>query len=175
MIGLFNKGETTFTAETARMTTISAANGSFSFTNVPYGEYIVREIAAPEGYVLDATSYEANIATEGQTITLKIKNILIRGSIAGMKVDDNGNGLGGALIGLYHTGSSTPIETTTSASNGIFTFTNLVYGSYVVKEITAPVGYALNNTAYPVTVNTNGVVVEVEIENKIILIYSKKQ
>ena len=169
VIGLFNKGETTFTAETARMTTISAANGSFSFTNVPYGEYIVREIAAPEGYVLDATSYEANIATEGQTITLKIKNILIRGSIAGMKVDDNGNGLGGALIGLYHTGSSTPIETTTSASNGIFTFTNLVYGSYVVKEITAPVGYALNNTAYPVTVNTNGVVVEVEIENQIIL------
>ena len=39
------------------LTTVSAEDGSFSFTGIPYGEYVVREIAAPEGYVMDDTPY----------------------------------------------------------------------------------------------------------------------
>ena len=48
-IGLFLTGGTELI-----LTTVSAEGGSFSFTGIPYGEYVVREIAAPEGYVMDA-------------------------------------------------------------------------------------------------------------------------
>ena len=34
------------------MTTESDENGHFEFTEIPYGEYVVREIAAPTGYIL---------------------------------------------------------------------------------------------------------------------------
>lgn len=39
------------------LTTVSAEDGSFTFAGIPYGEYVVREIAAPEGYVMDETPY----------------------------------------------------------------------------------------------------------------------
>jgi predicted SprT family Zn-dependent metalloprotease len=43
------------------LTTVSAEDGSFSFTGIPYGEYVVREIAAPEGYVMDEAHYRSII------------------------------------------------------------------------------------------------------------------
>ena len=39
------------------LTTVSAEDGSFFFKDIPFGEYIVREIEAPEGFVMDAESY----------------------------------------------------------------------------------------------------------------------
>ena len=46
--------------------TTSETDGSFSFTKVPYGNWIVREIEQPEGFVLDDTSYEVNISENEQ-------------------------------------------------------------------------------------------------------------
>lgn len=34
------------------LTTVSAEDGSFFFKDIPFGEYIVREIEAPEGFVI---------------------------------------------------------------------------------------------------------------------------
>ena len=41
IIGLFVKGENKFTKETALITTISEKDGSFSFANIPYGEWMM--------------------------------------------------------------------------------------------------------------------------------------
>ena len=37
------------------MTVISGEDGTFSFNNIPYGEYVVREIEAPEAYEVPFT------------------------------------------------------------------------------------------------------------------------
>lgn len=66
VIGLFKTGETEFTKENALMITTSETDGSFSFTKVPYGNWIVRKIEQPEGFVLDDTSYEVNISENEQ-------------------------------------------------------------------------------------------------------------
>ena len=48
------------------LTTVSAEDGSFAFTGIPYGEYVVREIAAPEGYVMDDTPYTVKVDQNGE-------------------------------------------------------------------------------------------------------------
>ena len=58
VIGLFYADTQEFTEDTAILTTISGENGYFIFENIPYGNWLIREIAAPEGHVLCEESFE---------------------------------------------------------------------------------------------------------------------
>ena len=75
LIGLFRADCTEFTPENAILTATSAADGSFSFANVPYGNKNNQEIEAPTGFVLSEgkpldpeskAAYEDIIAHSGQ-------------------------------------------------------------------------------------------------------------
>ena len=79
-------------------------------TDLPIGSYYVKEIATNEHYILNSDKYEFTFDYGGQeivTITLAvnggeaIENELIYGSVSGVKVDEDGNGLSGAVIGLF--------------------------------------------------------------------------
>ncbi len=149
-------------------------------TDLPIGNYYVKELAADEHYILSDTKYPVNFKYEGQdTATVKIdanngktiENDLIYGSVSGKKVDENGNALGGALIGIFRTSDGeftkeNALMTTVSAEDGSFSFENIPFGTWYIREIEQPTGFVLNDTAYPVTVGQNGQVVEVEIVNK---------
>lgn len=101
---------------------------------------------------------------DGKSIT----NEMIYGEIHGMKKDEDGKALAGATIGLFLTDGTEPILTTVSAEGGSFTFADIPYGEYVVREIAAPEGYVMDDTPYTVKVDQNGAVVEIEITNKLI-------
>ena len=62
------------------MTAVSDENGSFSFENVPYGTWYVREIEQPTGFVLDETVYDVNISENEQVVEIEIVNELLRGN-----------------------------------------------------------------------------------------------
>ena len=102
VIGLFKSDETEFTTENALMTATSAEDGSFSFADVPYGSYLVREIEAPTGFVLSDTIYNAVIDKDGAVIEIAIENTRIRGNVQLTKVDKDypDNHLSGACL-LY--------------------------------------------------------------------------
>ena len=148
--------------------------------DLPIGNYYVKELATDEHYILSDTKYSVNFEYAGQdTATVKIdanngrtiKNDLIYGSVSGKKVDENGNALGGALIGIFRTSDGeftkeNALMTTVSAEDGSFSFENIPFGTWYIHEIEQPTGFVLNDTVYPVTVGQNGQVVEVEIVNK---------
>ena len=52
----------------------SAEDGSFSFENIPYGVWLVREIAAPAGYVLSDEILPVQIGENGQTVGITVTN-----------------------------------------------------------------------------------------------------
>ena len=85
------------------MTVVSQKDGSFSFAKVPYGNWIVREIEAPTGFVLDDTSYEVNISENEQVVEVEITNEYIHGNIQLTKVDADypDNKLTGATFEVY--------------------------------------------------------------------------
>ena len=79
-----------------------------------------------------------------------------------------GNALAGATIGLFYTEGKEPVMTVISGEDGTFSFNNIPYGEYVVREIEAPEAYVMDETPYTVNIDKNGAVVEIEITNKLI-------
>ena len=70
LFGLFKADETEFTAENAYLTDESDEDGNFGFTDIPYGEYIVKEIAAPTGYILSDEQYPVTISEDGDVVEI---------------------------------------------------------------------------------------------------------
>ena len=74
VIGLFYPFETEFSSDTAIEVFETDDAGRFSFENVPCGEWIIRELNAPDGYVLSDENYTVTVKENGETVKLNIKN-----------------------------------------------------------------------------------------------------
>ncbi|MBQ4464431.1 MAG: Cna B domain protein, partial [Oscillospiraceae bacterium] len=143
---------------------------------IPFGCYYVQEIASDEHYVLNGEKYLVTFEYMGQDVqTVNIdcgtfENNIKRGSVDGKKINSHGDPLENALFGLFQTGTedysiATAIMTDISDENGHFEFTEIPYGEYVVREITAPTGYILSDEIYPVQITEDGDAVEITAKN----------
>ena len=174
LIGLFRTDSAEFTEDTAILTTTSAEDGSFSFVGVPYGEWIVREIKAPSGYILTEESYPVTVNYHGQVIEVEIVNERIRGTVQLTKVDADypENKLTGAEFEVYRDTNVNKqfdetdelVGTMTEVDVGVYTLSDLLYGGYFVKETVAPEGFYLDSTAHYFEITENGETVTVENE-----------
>ena len=172
LIGLFKSDDVEFTKENALMTAVSGDDGSFSFENVPYGSWYIREIKQPTGFVLDETVYDVNISENGQIVEIEIVNELIRGNIALTKVDAEytDTKLAGAVFEVYKDSNDNGeldsedelIGTLTEKEIGQYEMNDLLYGRYFVKETKAPEGFTLDEGVYEVFVDTDGKTYQVE-------------
>lgn len=74
VIGLFYPFETEFSLDTAIEVFETDEAGRFLFENVPYGEWIIRELKAPDGYILSDEKYTVTVKENSETVKLNIKN-----------------------------------------------------------------------------------------------------
>ena len=172
LIGIFKADETEFTKEHAIMTATSEKDGSFSFAKVPYGKWIVREIEAPEGFVLDDTSYEVNIGENEQVIEVEITDEYIYGNIELTKVDADypDNKLTGATFDVYKDVNGDGklddgdelIGNLEETATGIYEMKELLYGKYLVRETKAPEGFVLDKGIYSVFIEKDETTYKVE-------------
>ena len=172
LIGIFKADETEFTKEHAIMTATSEKDGSFSFAKVPYGKWIVREIEAPEGFVLDDTSYEVNIGENEQVIEVEITDEYIHGNIELTKVDADypDNKLTGATFEVYKDVNGDGklddgdelIGNLEETATGTYEMKELLYGKYLVKETKAPEGFVLDKGVYSVFIEKDETTYKVE-------------
>ena len=172
LIGIFKADESEFTKEHAIMTATSEKDGSFSFAKVPYGKWIVREIEAPEGFVLDDTSYEVNIGENEQVIEVEITDEYIHGNIELIKVDADypDNKLTGATFEVYKdvngdgklNDGDELIGNLEETATGIYEMKELLYGKYLVKETKAPEGCVLDKGVYSVFIEKDETTYKVE-------------
>ena len=112
-------------------------------TDLPFGSYYIKEIATDEHYILSDTQYPFTFEYAGQdteTVEIKvndgkpIENKLIYGSVSGKKIDENGEALGGALIGIFKADETEftkehAIMTATSEKDGSFSFAKFLMES----------------------------------------------
>ena len=172
LIGIFKADETEYTKEHAIMTATSEKDGSFSFAKVPYGQWIVREIEAPTGFVLDDTSYEVNISENEQVVEIEITNEYIHGNIQLTKVDADypDNKLTGATFEVYRDVNGDGklddgdelIGNLKETSTGIYEMKELLYGKYLVRETKAPDGFVLDKGVYSVFIENDETTYNVE-------------
>ncbi len=74
LFGLYSNTQTEFTEETAILTSESNEDGIFNFENVPYGEYIVRELKPAEGYLPNEENYQVTISENDEIIEITVEN-----------------------------------------------------------------------------------------------------
>ncbi len=174
VIGIFKIGETEFTTETAIQTTTSADDGSFSFSKVPYGTWIVREIESPKGFVLSEEEIAVTVGAIDEVVETSLVNYRIRGNIELTKVDKDypENKLTGAVFEVYaDTNGNGELDKDdellgemTELDGGVYQMKELLYGKYFVKETKAPEGFILDENVYPVSIEENGKTYVVENE-----------
>ena len=189
LMGLFRPDTEEFTGENALLTVTTAEDGSFSFENIPYGHWIVKEISSPALYTVSPEQHHIYISVDGQRIEIKVENTLIRGSVQVMKTEavdepssvkkedkDNKDNntflrfLYGAVFDLYEDANGnkefdsedTKIGTLKESDAGYHTAEGLLAKGYFVKESKAPEGYQLDENAYYFAITEDGQVAVVE-------------
>ena len=180
VIGLFKPDAEEFTMETALLTTTTAEDGSFAFEEIPFGHWIIAEIAAPAFYTVSEERHHVYIGTDGQHVEIRMDNTLIRGSVqlqkteavdepsAADKEDKDSNTflrfLSGAIFELYEDtnqnkeldGEDKLLGTLTETDAGYHTAENLLAKGYFVKEKKAPEHYKPDEKAYYFEITQDG-------------------
>lgn len=156
------------------MTVTSGEDGLFQFEQVPVGDWIVREIKQPEGYVLCEELFPVTITEDAQVIEIEITNEWVRGNLTLTKYDADypENKLTGAVFEVYRDTNNDEtwddgdelIGTMEETSEGIYWMQDLKYGGYFVREKTAPEGFVLDENAYYTFIDTDGATYEIENE-----------
>ena len=174
LIGLFRADCTEFTTENAILTVTSAEDGSFSFARVPYGNWIVREIETPTGFVLSEKTYPVTVDADGAVIEVEIENTRIRGTVQLTKIDRDypDNKLTGAEFTVYRDSNGNKeldadderLGTLTETGIGNYEMADLLYGGYFIRETKAPEGFYLDDNAYYFEITEDGKIVTVENE-----------
>ena len=157
-------------------------NGSIVFDcDLPVGfKWYVKEIATDMHYILSDTKYEFDTEYQGQDVKVidikvnndkAIENNLIYGSVKGLKIDrETQEVIKGATFGLFKSDTTefakdNAILTAVTDENGIFNFSNIPYGEYLIKEIKPANGYLDNEDVFTVIIKDNEQVVELTAIN----------
>ena len=160
-------------------------NGKAVFaTDLPVGAKLyVKEYSTDEHYLISDEIYPVEFAYAGQETAVvnisvndgqPMENKLVRGSVIGKKIDEDGFAICGAIFGLFKADETeftedTAILTAESNEIGVFGFENVPFGNWIIRELKAAPAFVLNETTYPVTISENEEIVEIEIENRFIV------
>lgn len=141
---------------------------------VPIGTVVIREEKAPEGYSLsDVVFYRvineeiAGLAQDTNTpINVPIDEMPAKAYVGINKLNQSGIGVANAVYGLYSDSACASLYdklTTSADGKGTFAKSVDVGKTYYIKEITAPTGYELDDTVYPVITNEENSTVETAV------------
>lgn len=71
-IGLFPMGADLSSREKAALVSVTDWNGTFSFRDIPCGDYVVKELSVPQGYIKNEAAYYISLTFDEQRIDLKL-------------------------------------------------------------------------------------------------------
>ncbi|GAB2023116.1 hypothetical protein RyT2_21900 [Pseudolactococcus yaeyamensis] len=179
------------------------ANGNASSSQLILGDYFIKEIKASPGFLLDTTVYPVSIKTDdrtldivtiGQTVPeqeqygrIELDKKAEYASLAGDKVFNDNYSLDGAEYTVFTDAAATiqardkdnNLVKLTTANGGYAIFSELLLGTYYVKETKASAGFLIDPTIYKVEIKStdqttpvfevNQSVTETEVFGKTIL------
>ena len=152
----------------------SDQNGIIEFpSELPEGKYKIKEIKAPNGYVLDETVRTVTLKS-GETTEIKIANQPERGRIKIEKVSAEyndytkykaGRGLRGAVFVVIDKDHEV-VDRMITDRFGMAESKDLPLGIYAVKEVSAPAHYLTNGETFYANIRKHDDVVFFRVENE---------
>ena len=122
------------------------------------GTYTVTEQDAPDRY---APQQPKTITVKADAVAeIKFENVIKRGTVYGKKVDPDGGKISGAVFGVFSADETeftkeTAVQIATSDEHGQFAFEDVLFGSWLIKELEPAEGFLANEKIYPVTIFEN--------------------
>lgn len=121
---------------------ISDDEGYVRFNLVPHGEHILREVEAPEGYLLNRTEIPVSVDDNWTNTERPIATVIDQEKkITFIKTNTAGMPMPGINFCLINTDTKKIVESSVSDENGVFSFTQFDYGTWKVCEMDTPDGY----------------------------------
>lgn len=141
---------------------------------VPIGTVVIREVKAPDGYSLSNVVFYRNLSDSviaimkdtNTPINVPIDEMPAKAYVGINKLNQSGIGVANAVYGLYSDSACASLYdklTTSADGKGTFAKSVDVGKTYYIKEITAPTGYELDDTVYPVITNEENSTVETAV------------
>lgn len=141
---------------------------------VPIGTVVIREVKAPDGYSLSNVVFYRNLSDSviaimkdtNTPINVPIDEMPAKAYVGINKLNQSGIGVANAVYGLYSDSACASLYdklTTNADGKGTFAKSVDVGKTYYIKEITAPTGYELDETVYPVITNEENSTVETAV------------
>lgn len=157
-------------------------NGELTFNcDLPIGyKFYAKEIATDNHYILSDTKHEFDTYYKGQeteviNINLNngepIINEFIYGTIKGLKIDrETEKTIEGALFGLFSSDETEFTEdnallTALTDKDGIFTFEDIPYGNWILKELQPAENYLPSDDIHHIIVSKNEQIIEITAVN----------
>lgn len=158
MVSVNHENEQTFVTDQTGKVTFPYA--------LPYGQYLLKEVRAPKGYVLSDKPIPIVITGEDAVVTVSVENQPQKGqliikktgeAIINWKKDAHGvfqaitaqKPLSGVTFALFnHTGKE--VDRVTTNDKGFATFSKQPLGVYTYREIDAPNGYVADQTNHAI-------------------------
>jgi len=162
--------------------TLKADGTTVTSDPIPLGTYTVKELIAPEGYLLNEEPYSLTIAYDADKfdandVYLHISDQVIKGQIeinktaetplAGQETRLAHPPLAGAIFEIRLASSGKLIDTLITDENGCALSYDLPYGTYTVSETIAPEGY-LPCDPFTVSIIEDGEIQSFDIEDTVI-------
>ena len=164
VIGLFAPDTTKFTKENAILSSTSKEDGSFLLSGIPFGKWKVKEIEAPEGYLLNDEVVEINVEKDAQILEVTIVNEAVKGKIELLKFDKEypDNKLTGGEFTIYQDSNHNEkpdkedkvVGKLQEVEKGVYRKEDLPFGLYFVKETKAPEGFRMDKEIYTVAIES---------------------
>lgn len=135
-------------------TVVTDEGGTAIVSGLAAGKYMVTQVEAPDGYILEGNYQWAEMKTGVATTYVKFTNNRISG-LTIRALDRNTNApLANATFDIYKENDKL-VQTVTTDTSGITTVTTLAAGTYLVKEVKAPEGYQVDTASQKVTITKN--------------------
>lgn len=141
-------------------TRLTDENGKIVFSGLVYGNYIIKETQALEGYVIEndlltGKSIEVNGVTTDPDHVVIFENRMNQLKI--IKLDRDGQQLSGAIFELQQlvNDSYVTVNNNISVNNGSVILYGLEAGKYRLNEVEAPSGYIRNLTSLEFDISVN--------------------
>ncbi len=151
--------------------------------DIPVGAKLyVKEYTTDNHYLISDTVYPVEFTYGGEKIAVvqlnvnngeAIENVIIRGTVEGIKTDDADNPIEGVIFGLFKADETefkteTALLTAQTDKDGKFTFESIPFGKWLIKELSCPKEYVMSEETFEIDITEQDAVISIKAINKFI-------
>jgi len=140
-------------------------NGEAVYSGLPKGDFFLKELSAPESFIVDDTMIPFSITEQGEVVEITVANIKGYGTLKVVKHGEGNSLLSGVAFDVFRESTDEKVGEITTGENGEAEII-LPLGRYYLKETKTDSNYILPEGTFSVILTADGETVVLELQNQ---------